>query len=1021
MKRFSTFFLLIFAVVLLTYGTPISAEAADTQIYWASHNGIHRSLLDGSNVETLHSQQNYPQSITLDMATGKIYFNDLTTIYRSSFDGSNVEMLVTREEDFLQSIALDTTAGKIYWGQGSGKIKRANLNGTNVETIITNPDYADEINYRVADVALDVEAGKIYWTEFDSSPGSGKIKRANLNGTTIETLIEASRPEGFALDVEGGKIYWVEDPLIFIRRADLNGTNIEVILTDDQYIGDIALDVEAGKIYWTLNSLTDDPVDKIKRADLNSTDVRGTNVEIIASEIVRASGITLSISADATTRPVSTDKVVIPDANLAKAVRKALGLGSNASITKQAMQRLTNLNARESQIKNLTGLEHATQLTDLELYKNQIRNVSPLTGLTQLRRLGLDENKINDIRPLSGLTHLEGLYIGGNQINNSGVELLTKFKQLKWLSLYSNQISDIKPLANLTKLEGLWLTHNQIRDVSPLTGLANLKTLHIENNSILDISPLVELTKLEDLKLNGNPITDTSPLRTLKDRNPKLKVDIEIPPLSPVVHLDAAQRLPMYWVGATTGTLHRLVGDEVENIAPNVQNVTGIAVNVAEDKLYWTEKTSERTGRIRRTNLDGTNVKLVKNLTSVPYGIALDTVNGKLYLTNAWGKIQRLNVDGSNFQPNLITGLDTPTNLALDVTGGKVYWTETTEVSGRIRRANFNGSGVQNVATGLVPPLSLAVANGKIYWTEGTTENAGKLHRANLDGTNSELLETLPLAPTGIAVDTGRNSLYLTVPSGEIHRRDLDGSGDDPIVTGLATPSNIVLGITATTPVPTDASEPVTTPAVDAATDVNKDQKVNKTDLLLVVTALGEKPPANPNVDVNADGTVNIADVLLVIEALDDPVAAAAPSLGEIGISLDPALLTAQIDLLRAESDGSMKYENAIAFFQGLLASIRPTETRLLANYPNPFNPETWIPYHLANPSHVRITIYNIRGSIVRRLDLGHQREGYYTSQNRAAYWDGRNQLGELVASGIYFYTLSTGDFTTTRRMLIVK
>ena len=707
--------------------------------------------------------------------------------------------------------------------------------------------------------------------------------------------------------------------------------------------------------------------------------------------------------------------VSIPDRNLAAAVRKALGLGANATITDQTMKTLTRLDARESQIKNLTGLEHATQLTNLELYKNQIRNVSPLTGLTQLRRLGLDENKINDIRPLSGLTHLEGLYIGGNQINNSGVELLTKFKQLKWLSLYSNQISDIKPLANLTKLEGLWLTHNQIRDVSPLAGLANLRTLHIENNSIRDISPLAELTKLEDLKLGENPITDKSPLRTLKDRNPKLKVDIEIPPLSPVVHLEAAQRPPIYWVGATTGTLHRLVGDEVENLIPTVKNATSLAVDMAGGKLYWTERTGERTGRIGRANLDGTNVKLVKKLTSVPYGITLDPVNGKLYLTNAYGKVQRLNLDGSNFQPNLITDLDTPRNLVLGGTDGKIYWTETTEASGRVRRANLNGSGVQNVATGLVPPLSLTVANGKIYWTEGTTENAGKLHRANLDGTNREVLTTMPLAPTGITIDTEHTSLYLTIPSGEIHRRDLNGSGYQPIVTGLVSPSNIAPGISVTDSIPTDTRPPV------ATTDVNQDQKVNKTDLLLVVTALGEKPPANPNVDVNADGAVNIADVLLVIEALDDPVAAAAPSLGEIGTSLDPALLTAQIDILRAESDGSMKYEHAIAFFQGLLASIRPTETRLLANYPNPFNPETWIPYHLANPSNVRITIYNIRGSIVRRLDLGHQREGYYTSQNRAAYWDGRNALGESVASGVYFYTLTAGEFTATRKMLIRK
>ena len=98
-----------------------------------------------------------------------------------------------------------------------------------------------------------------------------------------------------------------------------------------------------------------------------------------------------------------------------------------------------------------------------------------------------------------------------------------------------------------------------------------------------------------------------------------------------------------------------------------------------------------------------------------------------------------------------------------------------------------------------------------------------------------------------------------------------------------------------------------------------------------------------------------------------------------------------------------------------------PEETSLLSNYPNPFNPETWIPYQLAEPSDVSLTIYDIHGRVVRDLDLGHQRAGIYRSRSRAAYWDGRNAQGEPVASGIYFYTLTTGEFTATRKMLIRK
>ena len=88
---------------------------------------------------------------------------------------------------------------------------------------------------------------------------------------------------------------------------------------------------------------------------------------------------------------------------------------------------------------------------------------------------------------------------------------------------------------------------------------------------------------------------------------------------------------------------------------------------------------------------------------------------------------------------------------------------------------------------------------------------------------------------------------------------------------------------------------------------------------------------------------------------------------------------------------------------EDLLALLPPEETALLANYPNPFNPETWIPYHLAAPVQVTIHIYTANGMLVRTLSLGHQPAGIYESRSRAAYWDGRNALGEPVASGVYF------------------
>ena len=103
------------------------------------------------------------------------------------------------------------------------------------------------------------------------------------------------------------------------------------------------------------------------------------------------------------------------------------------------------------------------------------------------------------------------------------------------------------------------------------------------------------------------------------------------------------------------------------------------------------------------------------------------------------------------------------------------------------------------------------------------------------------------------------------------------------------------------------------------------------------------------------------------------------------------------------------------------VGDVRPEDTILAQNFPNPFNPETWIPYQLNKATEVSIEIYNVSGHLVRTLDLGWQPTGSYMTPSSAAYWDGRNAVGERVASGIYFYTLQTADFTATRRMVILK
>jgi hypothetical protein len=112
---------------------------------------------------------------------------------------------------------------------------------------------------------------------------------------------------------------------------------------------------------------------------------------------------------------------------------------------------------------------------------------------------------------------------------------------------------------------------------------------------------------------------------------------------------------------------------------------------------------------------------------------------------------------------------------------------------------------------------------------------------------------------------------------------------------------------------------------------------------------------------------------------------------------------------------------DAVVKVQLRLGHIIPEKSALLQNYPNPFNPETWIPFHLKNETSVSIRIFSLSGQLIKTLELGHRDAGVYASRMKAAYWDGKNEAGEEVSSGIYFYSISAGDFSATKKMIIRK
>ncbi|MCY3742933.1 MAG: FG-GAP-like repeat-containing protein [Candidatus Poribacteria bacterium] len=219
--------------------------------------------------------------------------------------------------------------------------------------------------------------------------------------------------------------------------------------------------------------------------------------------------------------------------------------------------------------------------------------------------------------------------------------------------------------------------------------------------------------------------------------------------------------------------------------------------------------------------------------------------------------------------------------------------------------------------------------------------------------------------------------------------------------------------------------------------DVNQDGQVDILDLLITVVHFGEKPPTDRRVDTNKDGEINIEDLVAIIKVIEENQNIAAAPVRKHQTTPMPTAISNDITAL---SDAAIAHLHSFyqkieevpgnttqialvkRFLKQLLMPVNgPLETKLYANYPNPFNPETWIPYQLARDAEVTIRIYNASGQVVRTVFSGHQASGYYLSRDQAAYWDGRNELGEQVASGVYFYELTTPTFTQTKRLVVTK
>ena len=255
---------------------------------------------------------------------------------------------------------------------------------------------------------------------------------------------------------------------------------------------------------------------------------------------------------------------------------------------------------------------------------------------------------------------------------------------------------------------------------------------------------------------------------------------------------------------------------------------------------------------------------------------------------------------------------------------------------------------------------------------------------------------------------------------------DLDRVSDTVVTVELTFNGNIQTDSTLTFIVSPEAIVGYSGPALTAEipvtagleADANNDGVVDIQDLVLVASNYGQT--GTNSADINGDGVVNINDLTTVAGAIDGvgTAPAAPPQVLEIFTAADIKLWLSHARQRNLTDPTSLK---GIFFLEQLLAALIPKETLLLPNYPNPFNPETWIPYHLAKDADVTLTIYDMSGRVVRQFGLGHQAAGRYQSRSRAVHWDGRNEFSEQVATGVYFYHLSAGDYSATRKMLILK
>ena len=576
-------------------------------------------------------------------------------------------------------------------------------------------------------------------------------------------------------------------------------------------------------------------------------------------------------------------------------------------------------------------------------------DLGSITSLV-LNDMGITALQEDDFEGLSGLDDLD---LHGNSLSSLSVGIFDGMSALKTLDLKENSLHSLP--------------------VGIFDGLDALEMLDLKNNQLTTLptgifDEVMDTLKSNSLSLNDALKTTFGFSTTTQDAaaGETVRVTVNLGRSLPV-----AIRVPYTISGTATaadyknlqprGALLFLAGETSKEIVFTLLEDTD---TTAETFLL----TLGKLGGVKVRKSDGTapNAKLkahaLLNLPQQRVHTVTVTTDGQgvsrpMYWTGGNNKIYRSKLDGTHVQVVFDGG--NPGEIALDILGNKMYWVDTQMKA--VRRANLDGSGVVNLVTNLRGPVGIAldVSGGKMYWTDTRTS---KIQRSDLNGSGIEDLVTGLNQPDHIALDVSGGKMYWTdTGTRKIQRANLNGTNVEDVVIGLGSPRGIALDVLRRKMY-----------WIDSRTD-----KIQRADL------------NGRNVKDLVTG-INIGSATLALNVSNGKMYWADNHQNKV--------YRANLNGTRIERlySGSSARGIALAVGSGAAANAAPSaastnsepllssETTLLPNYPNPFNPETWIPYRLAGSADVSISIYAADGTLVRTLDLGHRSVGIYESRSRA-------------------------------------